>query len=332
MNVDRLLRGFLIVICAQVPLLALFIYLLFTGVGISDFEKLANLKQSNQPDYAALLEQRNQQLLKQMNTVIGQVNEKIETLETSLARVSSTPVNRVQPPAEWDTFLASGGPESIDNLATQLDALKTQLNGVDARVGETVTRDASKLTSDKDQIRVLSQDVEQLNSLLLSQAVDKDQIRILSQDVEQLKSQLLNQATRLETVSDLTHDLLSKEYPALQAEAPKREPVAELRFDVDAWHVGHKAEWALEKVIREAKNVGRSARINIYGFTVQNGPLNFSMALADKRARVVADVLRQKGGTDYPITIFVVPEYAAYRDAKNRKSGDKNHAVHIYVE
>lgn len=308
MNVDRLLRGFLIVICAQIPLLALFIYLLFTGVGISDFEKLANLKQSNQTDYAALLEQRNQQLLKQMNTVIGQVNEKIETLEKSLARVSSTRVNTAQSSPEWDAFLASDGPKGMDNLATQLEALKMRLSDVDARFGEMAARDVSKLTT------------------------DADQIRGLSQDVKQLKSQMLNQAGRLETVSDLTQDLLSKEYPALHAEAPKREPVAELRFDVDAWRLGHKAEWALEKVIREAKNVGRSARINIYGFTVQNRPLNFSMALADKRARAVADVLRQKGGTDYPITIFVVPEYAAYRDAKNRKSGDKNHAVHIYVE
>jgi len=308
MNVDRLLRGFLIVLCAQIPLLALFIYLLFTGVGISDFAKLAKLDQSNQTDFTRLLEQRNQQLLTQMNTVVGQLNTKIATLEKRLADVSTNSGSGNQVSPQLEAFLASGGAEKVDNLAAQLELLNTQLAGVNTRVDELAEHYASISES------------------------DREKFNVLTRELEGLKNQVVAQESQLEAIGNLTQELLSKEFPALHAEAPKRQPVAELRFDADGWRVGHKAEWALEKVIREAKALGRNARINIYGFTVQNGPLNFSMALADKRARSVADVLRQKGIKNNPITIFVVPEYAAYRDPNSRKSGDKYHAVHIYVE
>ncbi len=108
--------------------------------------------------------------------------------------------------------------------------------------------------------------------------------------------------------------------------------MAELRFGVDDWVVNHKAEWSLEKVRQEAAQLGRNAGINIYGFMAQKGPLNFSMALANKRARAIADVLRTKGIKSNPITIFVVPEYSAFRGGVSPKPGDKTNAVHIYVE
>jgi outer membrane protein OmpA-like peptidoglycan-associated protein/cell division protein FtsB len=296
---QRFFRGFLLVLLAQIPLICFFVYLLFLGVGIADFSKLAALR--SEPAASDGTDAQARQQTRQNGERIEQLAAQIRHLEDTL----SSPALTVQ---TWERFVQETGAEPLGRIAADIQTLETRLAPL-AR-----------------EVSLLSGSVAQLEQSL------NTQIAGITQQIENLKADLAaGEAVRDAATSQLRDEMQNINSTPYVA-PPKREPVAELRFEAEDWEIGKEGQAALNKLVRTIKNSGSKAGVRIYGFTVKQGSLNYNLALADKRARAVADVLRAKGIKRNPITIYVVPEYNAYRDPRDKRAGAKIQAVHIYID
>lgn len=369
---NQFLRGLILVLCAQIPLLAFFIYLLFLGVGISEFSNLTDARHPDPKKMIGMMESRDKKLQDQIFAEVKSINQRINQMKTSLGDLTESG-------HAWNKFVADGG----HNDTTQINQIKTSLSDIESRFRQISSIVNGQMSSIDSRLKTVKSTVNQQLSSLESKfssvdqrlltiqeqatqldaqysALEKD-IKILrdryaslednisslgtsiSGDVQQLfdnfkalNAQLTVQEGPAPQQQPPSLDDLLKRHASLFAPSPKRKPVAELKFAANDWKLDRSATRALNKVIARVRKSTNPVNIGVYGFTVKNGPLNFSMALADKRARVVAELIRDAGLTKDPITIFVVPEYNAYRDAVSQSTGDanrddKNHAVHIYI-
>jgi len=292
MFIHRFFRGLLLVICSQIPLLAFFVYLLSMGVGITDFGKLAGSMRPDPNEFAVLLNTQEKKLTEQTLGEVDTLSFKITQLETRLNDLS-----RIGP--AWDKFIADGGLNSVASFSGDLKYLDGQILSLDKRIAAAEDAVASRLAE-------------------------------MSQKLEDMQAEVSARNGEADASNNQKLDELLRLYPTLYAPRPERKPTAELRFAEGDWEVDHPARVILDKVVRIINESGSKESISIYGFTVKQGSLNFSMALADKRARAVAESLRKKGIKN-PIKIFVVPEYNT-RDTRDKAAAERNHAVHIYVD
>lgn len=300
---NRFLRGLILVLCAQIPLLGFFVYLLFLGVGISEFSNLADSRHTGSEDIIARFEARENKWKNQISGDVKNVHQKIDQLKKSLVDISASP------PAQ-NNLVFEGASEELTRIKNNLSELEEQFKDIRSSLS--------------DQVLALENKVSSLGQQL-------------SETQETVRSQSAFQNSQMAPSMSTPVDELQKQPLTLTAPEPERKPVAELNFAANDWKLSRSTTRKLNKVINKIRKSVNPVNIGVYGFTVKSGPLNFSMALADKRARVVADLMRDAGLTDNPITIFVVPEYKAYRDRNNKNAGqssqrNKNHAVHIYID
>lgn len=192
----------------------------------------------------------------------------------------------------WDKFIADGGLNSVASFSSDIRYLDERLSSLDDTV-----------------IGRMAELAEKLEGL-------KAEVSARGGEADMAKNQKLDELLRL--------------YPTLYAQRPERKPTAELRFEAEDWEVKRPSRVILDRIVSSLKDSSSTVSISIYGFTVKQGSLNFSMALADKRARAVAETLRKKGVTN-PIKIFVVPEYDT-RDTRVKAATARNHAVQIFVD
>ncbi len=313
MLLHRFFRGLLLVICAQIPLLGLFVYLLSMGVGIADFGKLAGSLRPDPKEFEVMLQAQEKKLADQMLGDVDRLSFKITQLETRLNDLS-----RIGP--AWDKFIADGGLDSVAGIAKDLENISGDVKYLDER---TASFDERIITLDERAISI-DQRIASLDETMTQRLMS------LVENLEGLKAATAARVDDAGLAQNQKIDELLKLYPTLYAPRPERKPSAELRFVAEDWEINRAAKSSLDKIVRTIKGSGSKTGISIYGFTVKQGSLNFSMALADKRARTVAQALRKKGVKN-PIKIFVVPEYNT-RDTRDKAATDKNHAVHIYLD
>lgn len=327
MKIERILRGILIIICAQIPLLAFFVYLLFLGVGISDFSRLAANTERDPAEFEERLKTRDNQLTLRFDKELGEISQTLHQLEQRLTTVSGKN-------PQWDRFVSEGGTEKLNRLAVTLADLNGQVASLNQQGDETTQQIGplnQQLVDLKQQVLALDLRMSSADQVHSDLAESLGKVQGLSSEIVALKDNVAQQAKLIETTNNQLQDFISKVAPGLYRPSPQRKPVVELRFDGDEWELGHNAEKALNLVAQKIKRSGPKTGIDIYGFAIKNGPLNFSMALADKRARAVAEALRKKGIKNNPITIFVIPEYNASRDVQTSRQRGKYQAVHIYI-
>ncbi|NQV99261.1 MAG: OmpA family protein [Rhodospirillales bacterium] len=315
---QRFFRGVLLVFCAQIPLIGFFIYLLFLGVGIADFANLASLRTAGEVKSDIQDDSQTANSAAQLEARMTGLNAKIAELDIAITGLAGRGQG-------WDRFVAQAGAETqkrtdiqkriateINKLAVQLSSLAQQVAGLDKSLGAQGGDIAAKMAD-------ISARVEDLKADTFA-------------GMEELRTAAAAQEDRLEVANAQLRDEFRDISPPPYVAPPKRKPVVELRFEAEDWKIGKVASGQLDRIVRTIRNSGAGVGVRIYGFTVKQGSLNFNMALADKRARAVADVLREKGIKRNPITIYVVPEYDAYRDQRDGKSTDKIHAVHINID
>lgn len=415
MTNNGLLRGIILFVCAQIPLLMFFLYLLYIGVGLSDFANLSDSRHLDRKSVIGWAEDRDDKLKKQVFAETVRINQKLNNLQTSLADLEAAGTARQSDVLQKTNEQVSSLQRQINEFTDRFTALQTSLQAPEKSASETpadlisrlqalamkasalqlahsqMTGRMGKLDADVAKLFKAVEDIqahvaevkaslaggesqrvainrtlsahentlarhdeqfaqigdmsEQMNSALAS-GIKPIEARIasLTQGIATLSRDMSSLSKDVETLASApsgpalpsAEDLLKK-HAELFAPPPERKPVAELQFAANDWQLNPEANRALNTVITRLRKSREPVRVGIYGFTVKHGPLNFSMALADKRARIVAETIREAGVVNQPITIFVVPEYRAYRD-RDVASGtelsatNSQDAVHIYLD